>query len=169
MKIQLPPFVLADLYKNSLVITDDVMPAQPLLNKEDDTIVSWFLGNNNRQVTILVNDLQNQFLDNECLQLLTNMLAALQLTLQDVAVVNINHTPLDYKEMFEKLQPGVCLMFDVTTQQIQLPFMMPDYKVQVFSNCRFLCSASLNKMKGDGKEAKVEKTKLWMSLKTIFE
>ncbi len=172
MKIQLPDFVLVDLYKNSLVVTGEHMMQQqpPAVTTEAATAAeSWFLGGNNKQVTIVLNDRKQRYTDEESLKLLTNMLSALQLTLQDVAVINLNATPVDYKEILAQLQPRVCLMFDVSTQDVQLPFLMPDYKVQNFSNCKFLCSAALHKMIGNSKEARVEKTKLWMSLKTIFE
>ncbi len=167
MKIHLPDFVLADLYKNSLVIADDVTASKP--SNKAEAAPALFLGGNEKHVTILVNDKQNRYIDDESLQLLTNMLTALQLSLQDVAVINIHATPFSYKEITEQFGSRVCLLFDVPTQLIQLPFQMPDYKVQAFGNCKFLCSASLSKMKGNGKEAKLEKTKLWMSLKTIFE
>ena len=167
MKIQLPHFVLADLYKESLVIVDDVISSSPA----DEEIIepAWFLGSNQKQISVLVNDQQQRFTDNESLQLLTNMLGALGMTLNDIALININKTSINYKEMQTTLQTRICLMFDVPTQRIGLPFQMPDYKVQTFDDCKYLCSASLHKMKGDGKEAKLEKTKLWMCLKSVFE
>ncbi len=167
MKIKLPGFVLADLYKNSLVITDNIQPTQQPV--EIEAAPALHLGNNDKHITILVSDRQNRFTDEESLQLLVNMLGALQLTLADVAVINIHVTPFTYKELINKFYSRVCLMFDVSTQDIQLPFQMPDYKVQTFADCRFLRSASLQQMKGNGKEAKLEKTKLWMCLKSIFE
>ena len=167
MKIQLPDFVLADLYKNSLVIADNVMRMQQ--PEKLESAPAEYLGGNGKHIAILVNDNQNRFINEENLQLLVNMLSALKLSLDDVAVMNVHHTPFTYKEMAEQFGSQVYLMFDVSTQQIQLPFQMPDYKVQSFADCKFLCSASLDKMKGNGKEAKLEKTKLWMCLKTLFE
>lgn len=128
-----------------------------------------YLGGNEKQIAILINDAQNRFIDEESLQLLVNMLSALKLTLADVAVINHSITPFTYKEMMEQFGTRICLLFAVSTEQIQLPFEMPDYKVQAFADCRFLRSASLQQMKGTGKEAKLEKTKLWMCLKSIFE
>ena len=167
MKIQLPGFVLAGLYKNSLVITDDVTPKQTEISAE--AAPPLFLGDNKKNITIVVKDNQNRFTDEASLQLLINMLSALQLSLHDVAVINIHQTPFSYKEIGEQFGSRVCIMFDVSAQQMQLPFQMPDYKVQAFADCRFLRSASLDKMKGNSKEAKVEKTKLWMCLKSLFE
>ena len=167
MKIQLPGFVLADLYKNSLVIADNVMPTRHTAKPEAAPAV--YLGGNDKRIAILVDDKENRFTDEESLQLLVNMLNALKLSLDDVAVMNVHHTPFTYKEIAEQFGVRVYLLFDVSTQQIQLPFQMPDYKVQAFGDFKFLCAASLHKMKGDSKEAKVEKTKLWMCLKSLFE
>ncbi len=169
MKIKLPPFVLADLYKNSLVITDAVSELQPAVNETDTENTTFFWGNNNKQIAVLVNDANKRFTDDESLHLLTNMLAALHMNAEDIALINVDKTNIDYKEMQATLETRVCILFDVPTQRIGLPFQMPGYKVQAFNNCKFLCSASLHKMKGNSKEAKLEKTKLWMCLKTIFE
>ncbi len=177
MKIQLPPFVLADLYKESLVIVDDVLTSHENIDetKPHQSIVETepqpasFLGQNGKGIAVLVNDKQHRFTDVESLQLLTNMLGALHMTMDDIALINTDKTKTDYKQMQSALQTRICLMFDVSTQSIGLPFQMPDYKVQTFDNCRFLCSASLQKMRGSGKEAKLEKTKLWMCLKSLFE
>lgn len=167
MKIKLPGFVIADLYKNTLVIADNIMPTQQ--TTEPEAAPALYLGDNNKHIAILVNDKTNRFIDEESLQLLANMLSALKLTLADVAVINVNVTPFTYKEMGEQFAVRVCLLFDVSTEAIQLPFQMPGYKVQNFADCKFLCAASLDKMKGDGKDAKLEKTKLWMCLKSLFE
>lgn len=167
MKIQLPGFVIADLYKNSLVIADDVPPAITVNKPEATTAV--YLGGNKKHITILVNDTQNRFTDEESLHLLVNILGAFKLALADVAVINCSVTPFTYKELEAQFGTRICLLFEVSTQQIQLPFQMPDYKVQAFADCRFLRSASLQQMKGNGKDAKVEKTRLWMCLKSIFE
>ncbi len=175
MKIQLPPFVLANLYKESLVIVDDVLmknenidETKPQQSIEEEPQPA-FLGQNGKGIAVLVDDEKNRFTDDESLQLLTNMLGALQMTMDDIALINTDKTKMDYKQLQATLQTRICLMFDVSTQSIGLPFQMPDYKVQPFDNCRFLCSASLQKMKGNGKEAKLEKTKLWMCLKSLFE
>ncbi len=167
MKISLPGFVIADLYRDSLVVTDNVMSTEK--TKQPEAAPAVYLGRNEKHITILTDDTKNRFTDEESLQLLSNMLSALQLTLNDIALINIYQTPFTYKDITAQFNPRICLLFQVSTQQIQLPFQMPDYKVQSFGDCKFLCSASLNKMKGSGKEAKLEKTKLWMCLKTLFE
>ena len=167
MKIKLPDFVIADLYKNSLVITDDIVASKK--QEEPEVKPALYFGGNEKQIAVFVNNPQQRFLDDESLQLLINMLGALRLTVTDIALFNFHQMPFTYKEIATQFGAQVYLLFGVTTQEIELPFQMPDYKVQSFNNCKFLCSASLDKMKGNGKEAKVEKTKLWMCLKTLFE
>lgn len=179
MKIQLPDFVIADLYKNSLVITDEVHLAQavfpvyetidPIVTKGSEAAPVLYLGGNEKGISVVVNNMQQRFLDDESLQLLTNILGAFKLTMNDIALFNIQQTPFSYKEIMAQFGANTCLLFGVSTQHVELPFQMPDYKVQTFDNCKFLCSASLEKMKGTMQEAKLEKTKLWMCLKSLFE
>ena len=179
MKIQLPDFVIADLYKNSLVITDEVHPAHtfmpaddpsdPSQTEETEVPPALYLGGNEKGIAVLVSNAQNRFLDDESLQLLTNILSAFTLTMNDIALFNIQQTPFSYKDIIAQFGAKTYLLFGVSTQQVELPFQMPDYKVQTFDNCKFLCSASLEKMKGSEQTAKLEKTKLWMCLKSLFE
>ena len=174
MKIHLPGFVIADLYKDTLVEIKD-MTAElnlPKPKKQTETPKpqqQWFMGDNKKHICILVKDENNVYIDDENLQMLSNLLAALQLNLGDVAIVNFAKTPLAYNQISERLQPRVCLLFNLDTEAIQLPFVIPSYQVQQYNNCKFLQAASLDVMKGAGNAAKVEKTKLWVCLKTIFE
>jgi len=183
MKFQLPGFIIADLYKNSLVAVGDIQ-TKPQEKQEDKFIKipvaekenvaepqakNWFLGNNAKQITVLVNDAKNVFLDDASLQLLTGILAACQLNLADVAIVNTAHTNLVYQEIKQSLQCKYCLLFNVSTTQIQMPFTIPQYQVQQYDGCSFLLAPSLSEMSGTGKEAKVEKSKLWVCLKKMFD
>jgi hypothetical protein len=56
----------------------------------------------------------------------------------------------------------------VETTAVDLPFSIPMYKTQAFNNCTYLQVASLEKMSGTSNEAKLEKSRLWVCLKTIF-
>jgi len=67
------------------------------------------------------------------------------------------------------VQPKFVIAFDLTTKDIQLPFTIPNYQVQVHDNCKFLFAASMKLMEGDAQEAKLEKSKLWISLKNMFQ
>jgi hypothetical protein len=57
----------------------------------------------------------------------------------------------------------------VKAQTISLPFTVPDYQIQKYGGCTFLMAPAISEIDGDSTEAKLAKTKLWVSLKTIFE
>jgi hypothetical protein len=73
-----------------------------------------------------------------------------------------------FSSLKDGLQPKITLMFDVTTQDIQLPFAIPHYQVQRYADCTFM-TAPLNTLSTDTQEPlRSEKKKLWEKLKLIF-
>ena len=182
MKIQLPEFVLADIYSNNLVIVEksvvnkteqDIKPAinKPVdvsEKKESKQPAAWFLGDNKKNITIVVTDKKHVFLDDESLNLLTGILNACQLTLADIALINFNQTPMNYDKISAHLKPINLFMFNVTTHELGLPFSIPHYQVQHYANCTFLSANDLHQMTDASQDAKLEKTKLWVCLKKIF-
>jgi hypothetical protein len=167
---QLPDFILADLFRNSLVFTGDTAVQQAEQSTQPATAADrkWFLGGNLQKITLLVNESEAVFLDDASLQFLSNILGACKLNLGDVAIVNTYHDALSYSVLKEKLQPSVLLMFGVNTQQVELPFTIPQYQIQAYDQCKILTAPALQRMLGDSQEAKLEKSKLWLSLKKIF-
>jgi hypothetical protein len=167
---QLPGFLIADLYKHSLVITDNEVKTQ---KEGAQTIQSaadrqWFLGSNLQNITLLVSEKEAVYLRDESLQFLSAILGACKLNLGDVAIVNLHNDPVGYTFIKEKLSPGFIVLFGVTAQQVQLPFTVPHYQVQKYDNCQFLLGPPLNKLLGNSQEAKLEKSKLWLCLKKMF-
>jgi len=166
----LPGFVLADLFKNSLVIMDNEQKA--VKEKPKKAIVSadrqWYLGSNLRNITLIVNEKDAVYLPDDALQFLSSILGACKLNLGDVAIVNHHNDPLNYISLKEKLQPGFLILFGVSAQQIELPFTVPNFQVQKYDNCSFLLAPPLASMLGNGPEAKLEKSKLWLCLKNMF-
>lgn len=137
------------------------------LSKENDK--QWYLGNNGKKVTILIKEADVAFINDQHLQFLTNILNACKLNLGDIALVNHLKHPLLYSELKQKLQPKFIISFDLQTKEIQLPFTIPNYQVQLHDNCKFLFASSLKTMEDDSQEAKLEKSKLWVSLKNMFQ
>jgi hypothetical protein len=186
----LPDFLIADLYKTSLVLVDNDLPIKT--KPKTTTIVSEefnepqipevpliiakkaadeplaFLGNNGKRISIVVKDDHAIHLQDELLHILSAILGACKLNLADVAIINTQTQEVNDVFLRRDLSPKNVLLFGVTTTEIDLPFSIPDYKVQAFNNCNYLQAASLIKMKGATNEAKVEKSKLWVCLKTLF-
>jgi hypothetical protein len=180
MNIQLPDFVLAGLYKDSIVLTEDkfVQPKKiqgQITNKKikDDPeekpfIKNWFLGDNKKNITILLKDTLSVHINEEWLGTLARLLAACKLNIGDTAIVNHLQQTKTFNELKELLQPQFVFMFDVTTQDIQLPFTFPNYQVQNYSNCTFMMAPAVTLTNDNSELIKIEKRKLWEKLKLIF-
>jgi hypothetical protein len=168
--IQLPGFLIADLYKNSLIIAGDESKTEKEIPKtvKDTPPRQWFLGSNLRKITLLVNEKEAVYLQDDALQFLSAILGACKLNLGDVAIVNYHNDAVDYAFLKENLSPGFILLFGVTAQQLILPFTIPNYQVQKYDNCQFLLCPPLDKMLGESQQAKLEKSKLWLCLKKMF-
>lgn len=184
-KIQLPDFLLVDLFKDNLVLCDEktttkraiaIAQEKPVLatvkipTKRQENIApkKWFLGDNKKQILILVKDIEAMYLRDEWLQFLTNILGACKLNIGDVAIVNYANNPINFTTLNEQLNPQFYLLFDVISQDIQLPFTVPNYQLQKFGNATFLLAPSLALMQGNTDAVKMEKSRLWLSLKKLF-
>ena len=178
MKIQLPEVVIAGLYKDALVITQtDPEPkaSQQFTNKKikpeesaPPPIKKTFFGDNKRNIAILIKDSSAVHINDEWLLTLSKLLSACKLTLEDVAIVNYASQSETFSSLKETLQPKVALMFDVATQDIQLPFTIPHYQVQRHADCIFM-TAPANTLSTETQEpVRSEKKKLWEKLKLMF-
>lgn len=186
----LPDFLLADLYKNSLVLVDNdvaikIKPeTKPIISEEssppfikDEPLIITrkaaneplaYLGINGKNICIVVKDDQAIHLQDELLNILSAILGACKLNLADVSIVNTKTQDVNDHILRKNLSPKTVLLFGVTTNEVDLPFSIPGYKVQAFNNCNYLQVAGLDKMKGASNEAKLEKSKLWVCLKSLF-
>jgi len=165
-KLQLSDFLIAELYKDVLV---DLNTAEKSDKKQKThPAQKWFLGENKKNVVIAVKDEEAVYLRDEWLQFLSTILGACKLNLGDVAIINYAKNNYSYSELTEKLAPEFLLLLDISAKEIQLPFTVPNYQIQQYNNCKFLLSPSLEIIQGTTQEAKLEKSKLWLSLKKMF-
>ena len=166
-KTSLPGFLLADLYRNNLVIIDGEQHAEettaaPVAAKQ------WWLGSNLQKITLIVNETDTVYVNDESLQFLSTILGACKLNLGDVAIVNYAQELVNYGIIKDTLAPRFLLLFGVTAQEVQLPFTIPYYQVQKYAGSEILLAPSLANMMGSSQEAKLEKSKLWLCLKKMF-
>ena len=169
--IELPAFVVADLYGHSLVETSlpeqetkkAIIPEERKINADQTGFKH--LGNNQRFILIVVNNQEAVFLSDKELTFLTGILTACKLSLADVAIVNLNNHPdVSYKELSSFFTSRIVLLFDIEPADFGLPMSFPHYQVQPFAGNSFLYSASLTNLEND----REEKLKLWTSLKRLF-
>src|SRR5690349_9560724 len=104
--IHLPASVVANLYRNSLIQTEE----STLTDTRDNYILKktsvsqgnqWkYLGENKKNILIVVEYRDAVYLPDEELSFLTNMLSACKLSLADVAIVNRNnYQGANYKDL----------------------------------------------------------------------
>jgi hypothetical protein len=165
MKDQLPGFVLAELFSNSLIDTEEnYKPVNKDLNKSGLS----YLGNYEKKIIVLVNDYENIYLDEESLDFLSGILNACKLNLAHIAIINFSNKALEFPELKKEMKPEFLLLFGITALQIELPFAMPDYQVQQYNNCQIVTAPALNVLNKQTPAAKTEKAKLWKSLQKMF-
>lgn len=159
--IQLPAFLIQELYKNSLVKFESPGPVQKIEVKSSINI----LGNNRSKVIIVVENNEAAFLPDNQLNFLLGILSACKLTMEDVAIINIYiNKAITYKAITLELKAEKIILFGVTPAQLNLPIEFPSYQIQQYNNQTYVTSAMLADIEID----KTEKTKLWNCLKQIF-
>lgn len=168
-QIQLPASVIANLYKNALIEADELSPfkTDPLvLKKTEDSPNKWkYLGDNKKNILIVVNYKEAFYLPDEEITFLTSLLTACQLSLADVAIVNRNnYEDIDYKELIAQFSSKIIFLFGVDPAGFGLPVSFPHFQVQSFAKTTFLFTPPLEEIKNDS----LYKSKLWVSLRRIF-
>ncbi len=167
--IQLSASVIEELYHSSLVENQNIQSDDISIGtkqKETTELQSWkFLGSNEKKILVVIKTTEAvHLLDNE-LTFLTGILTACNLTLADVAIINLNNHPdASYKEVTAYFSSKVILLFDLDPADFGLPMSFPHYQVQSFAGNSILYSPSLKALENN----KVEKSKLWVSLKKLF-
>lgn len=154
--IQLTGQMLADLYPNVLVGT--TATAVP----EDDAFS--FLGDNNKNILVLVNEAGAKYLPEKDLSFLVSVLTACQLSLADTAIVNTYGKKTDYEKVTSQMNAKVVLLFNVPPTEIKLPMDFPFFQVQKFREQTYVYSPALSVVEKDVQMKK----QLWAALKKAF-
>ena len=178
MKNQLPDIVIVNLFKDKLVLVNenqpdsrkDISTGEVTQNNESDIVLPeiWWLGKNKKNIVVLLNDQDNKFISEANLSFLLNIINACKLTTDDIAIVNMANTLVDYTQLKSTLSPTVVLSFKVQPKTIGLNVEAQNYQTFLHDNCTWLCAASLDELNGNTSEKKLEKVKLWNALKKIF-
>ena len=180
MNSTLPGVVIAGLYKDSLVITEEkTLPStairqQVTNNKEKQeappvpTTKKWYQGDNKKNISIIIKDPTAVFINDEWLGTLGKLLAACKLNIDDVAIVNHLNTAMEFSALKEGLQPKYMLMFDMGMQDIKLPFTIPHFQIQQYAATTFITAPAITLSDATTDAVKTEKRKLWEKLKLIF-
>ena len=168
--IDLPAFVIAELYADALVapmgsprIKNE--PVVPVSTAAVPSNKNKSLGDNLKHILVVLNYPGLEQFPDKDLDLLKGILAACKLSLADVAIVNLDHyAPHAYKQLTALFKSRIVLLFNVSPVDFGLPMNFPFYQIQPFAGNSFLYAPSLADLEKD----KIEKSRLWVSLKRLF-
>jgi len=139
---------------NSQLITESLKTDEPA-----------FLGRNEKNILIIVNEENAVYLADEHLQFLIGILEACKLSLSDTALVNFNkNRGLSYKALQEKFKPGIILFFGVEPASLEFPLQFPHYQLQPYNKQTYLSGPDLGTLGADIQQKKL----LWACLKNLF-
>jgi len=164
-KLELPAFTIAELYRSCLVLPidkgkNDQPQTQPELPGPK------YLGNNKKNILIVVRHTDAVHLPDKELELLTGILTACKLGLEDVAIVNtVNYPGQGYKELTGQFRSTKVFLFGIEPAGFGLPLSFPNFQTQHFSQVIYMGAPTLHQISSD----REIKTALWNSLKKIFD
>src|SRR5262245_22943207 len=104
------------------------------------------LGNNKRNISVIVHFPSEVFVPEAELQFLTKMLGACKLNLADVAIVNHATSAVEIEQLKTQLQPRYVLLFGVEPTEILLPINSPSFKEQPYAGTTYLFSPGLSQL-----------------------
>lgn len=162
--IKLPNYTIAQLYSNVL-IGDKTNTVKPLQQFNSD-IKS--LGNCQNGIVFIVHNSEDVIINNDVLDLLIAILTKLNLSLQNVAIVNTAHQAYTYQDIIKQFNATKIIFLGVEVDKVSLPIVFPKYKVQAYAGCSYLCSAALDTLKGNDPKIIEEKKLMWNSIKGLL-
>ncbi len=159
--IQLPKYLIGELYKNSLSDIDN----QDIESSPLKTDGLNYLGKNQKNILLIVDEKSAVFLPDDSLTFLIDILSACKLSLSDTALINVfEKKEINYKLLNEEFKPNIILFFGIEPAALEFPLQFPLYQLQNYNNQIYLSVPSLNELKSD-----IEKKKqFWASLKKLF-
>ncbi len=185
--IQLSPDLLASLYGKHLVV-DAAAPAASPAGKGGSastasaaaspvpaaaeaplppSSVIPFLGDNKKNITILVHYPGHTYLPDDVFGFLGNILAACHLSAKDAAIVNMARQPAGYDDLLNQLEPRTLLCFGAAARPAGWP--APALLQPVLLKKLYLLEAPpLETLHQNSAPAKALKKQLWEALKKML-
>lgn len=164
-QVKLNNRLLTQLYQSVLVETptNQLQPATPRKKKTGESLKA--LGGNKKKICILVKEENVVFLKDEQLAYLTKILQACKLTLEDVAIVNLQgQEELNYQLIQQLFPSATCIGFGLTPLKLELPADFPFFQLQKIEGCTYLFAPALDQLE----PSKMDREKLWQSLRKHF-
>jgi len=159
-QLQLDPYFLAKIY------TQPIIPGKstPVAAEQKPLPKVKFLGENQKNIVLVIQNESGAYLNDELFNLLTNILNACKLGMQDVALVNIAGFPASPLSVWQQaVSMKQCVVFGISPASLGLE-PLPAYQIHSAGGVQLLFSDPLELIATD----KVLKGKLWNGLKQLF-
>lgn len=159
-QVQLDPYFLARIY------TQPIIPGKKAPVAATPAVVPdvKFLGENQKNIALFIKNEGGAYLNEELFNLLTNILNACKLGMQDIALINIAHYPaIDFTSWQSAVKMKQAVLFGIPPASMGLED-FPVYQVISANGCQLLHSDDLYPISQD----KVMKGRLWQGLKQLL-
>lgn len=159
-KVQLDPYILAKIY------TQPIIPGkkEPVAEIAEAPPKVKYLGENQKNIVLFIQNNSEAYLNEELFNLLTNILNACKLGMQDIALVNIAQYPaLAFTTWQQAVSMKQAVLFGISPTSLGLEN-IPNYQLIQVNGCQLICSDMLQLIAQD----KILKGKLWMGLKLLL-
>lgn len=169
-EIRLSPIVIADLYKKSLVaLPVNTNTSATVSPKEAPPDTFEYLGNNLKQILIVVYYPDKTIIPDEQLTFLTAILKACNLTLEDTAIVNFATFKFDYNLLSRRVLTRVMIFFGVSAEFSTVLGNPTEFEQTKVEGITTLLVPELERINQNTDEGKILKKKLWTALKHLFD
>jgi DNA polymerase III psi subunit len=159
--IQLSPLLIEKLYSKSLVDLNAVkVPAPKNANKGFNC-----LGNNEKNILIVIDEPEAVYLQDTDLNLLVGILTACKLSLADIALLNFDKNKhAAYDSLNKELNPSTIILFGIEPTLLDFPLNFPHFQLQPYNGQHYLAAPAL---KNIGADIALKK-QLWLALQKHF-
>ena len=178
--IQLSGIQVAELYPESLVLTGESVPginkSLPEINEPTPAIKEpaqvngtiQYLGKNQQQLVILVSYPNDVHLSDQSLEFLTAVLKACQLTLADVAILNLARQQADLTRIIQELNPRILIAFGISNLPSEIPDSPEVLSPANVAGLKYMAAPALDELNQTTEAVKPLKRRLWESMKAML-
>jgi len=158
----LDAYLLAGMYPEPLIPNATAAKELPPAEEEPDKPLKA-LGENKANILLLIHNGEDAFLSDHLFGFLMQVLNACKISMPDVALVNLAHTPAKWDTLVREFQPKIAILFNALPEGMPAP----DMKNRPFQHaaCRLLYTDELDALEKD----KALKIPFWTALREMFD
>jgi hypothetical protein len=155
--------MIEEVPKETIVSAEQAVREAPPVSLKNAEPAFKFLGNNKRNILILVNDKENDVSDEKGRELLRKIVKSVNLTANDFALLNYAHySDVSFTQLQGHFSSVIVFAFGVSPQHLRLND-HPENTVVTEGEVKLIFSAELRQLEEDQNGKKV----LWGSLKQL--